>query len=86
MSKSDWDDFLNSAISILEEVASGPYDVSSIMDFFENSSAVRGELKEFFVDSVSEADAEPEEFQEFLRFLKSRPTKSMLVQYMHSLG
>jgi sRNA-binding regulator protein Hfq len=81
---SDWDDFLTLAVGVLEKALNGDSThMNRASQFFEDSRIVEGELREFLVNSIWEMDANVEGFEEFLNFLKKKPTHAMLIDYMN---
>ena len=84
MTTTDWDDFLTIAVGFLEKAfKGGSTEMNRASQFFEETSLVEGELREFLVNSIWEMDANVEGFKDFLNFLKKKPTRAMLVDYMN---
>ncbi len=85
MSDSDWSRFLAQAIEHLTELEEGKSsDLNRASIFFEQSPEVCGELREFLVNTIWEIDGDREGYHQTLMFLKSNPTKTMLLEHLNS--
>jgi hypothetical protein len=84
MTANDWDAFITSAVAVLEKLQSGnSSDLASASKFFEESTLVTGEVREFLINSIWEIDAPGRAYKELLDFLRMKPTHAMVIEYIN---